>query len=376
MFDRASKKLGLEQAVLGTFEKDKDDDKPSNEEMEQLLKKGAYALLEDDNDQITKQFCADDIESILAKRTRTRVVEGTKTSSWLNKQGMMVSKSKFTSEEGVQIDMDDPLFWQKVMPDFVTPSILLQKFNDLHDEITGTIRGPGRGRGRGRKKKLPEKPEAETPLQEETEDVGTTAQESGGKVAMDIDSAEKENKDDDDHDDDENVKELLADETLEDMSDDGNDEDANGKKIQLSRAHLRKINKFMSDLKSCMESIFEEDDEEGLASDEKNVCQKLLLTISVKERIFNEEQRRLARALLKRLEGDRRRRCRTSEQPRFQPGYHEDEPTARGIPGKDCTYALLIILRARCSLLMSIHSPFTAFFSLLYMYLRGTDDQE
>lgn len=50
MFDRASKKLGLEQAVLGTFGQDNDDDKPTHKEMEQLLKKGAYALLEDDND--------------------------------------------------------------------------------------------------------------------------------------------------------------------------------------------------------------------------------------------------------------------------------------------------------------------------------------
>ena len=37
MFERASRKLGLEQAVLGTFEKDKDDGKPSQKEMEQLI---------------------------------------------------------------------------------------------------------------------------------------------------------------------------------------------------------------------------------------------------------------------------------------------------------------------------------------------------
>jgi hypothetical protein len=109
MFDRASKKLGLEQAVLGTFGQDEEDDKPTNKEMEQLLKKGAYALLEDDNDEITQQFCADDIDSILAKRTRTRVVEGAKTASWLNKQGMLVSKSKFTSDsKSAGLDMDDP----------------------------------------------------------------------------------------------------------------------------------------------------------------------------------------------------------------------------------------------------------------------------
>lgn len=122
MFDRASKKLGLEQAVLGTF--DKDDDKPTSKEMEELLKRGAYALLEDENDEMGKEFVADDIESILQKRTRKRVVEGAKTASWLNKKGMNVTKSKFASDSAsAGIDIDDPNFWQKVMPDFVTPEM-------------------------------------------------------------------------------------------------------------------------------------------------------------------------------------------------------------------------------------------------------------
>ena len=115
MFDRASRKLGLEQAVLGTFGQENEEDKPSQKEMEQLLKKGAYALLEDESDEIVNQFCADDIENILAKRTRTRVVEGTKTASWLNKQGLVVSKSRFTSDAaGADLDVDDPDFWLKV----------------------------------------------------------------------------------------------------------------------------------------------------------------------------------------------------------------------------------------------------------------------
>jgi len=92
MFDRASKKLGLEQAVLGTFEQADDDDKPTNQEMEQLLKKGAYALLQDENDEEGKAFCSDDIENILAKRTRTRVIEGAKSASWLNKQGTKITE--------------------------------------------------------------------------------------------------------------------------------------------------------------------------------------------------------------------------------------------------------------------------------------------
>jgi SNF2 family DNA or RNA helicase len=55
MFDRASKKLGLEQAVLGTFGQENEDDKPTSKEMETLLKRGAYALLEDENDEIGKE---------------------------------------------------------------------------------------------------------------------------------------------------------------------------------------------------------------------------------------------------------------------------------------------------------------------------------
>ena len=55
MFDRASKKLGLEQAVLGTFGQDEAEDKPTNKEMGQLLKRGAYALLEDENDEQGKE---------------------------------------------------------------------------------------------------------------------------------------------------------------------------------------------------------------------------------------------------------------------------------------------------------------------------------
>lgn len=311
MFDRASKKLGLEQAVLGTFEKEREDDKPSQEEMEHLLKKGAYALLEDD-DKKTQEFCADDIDSILAKRTRTRVVEGAKTSTWLNKQG--VSKTKFSADDGEQIDMDDPLFWQKVMPDFVTPSILLQKLGELEEEIEGKVKGPGRGRGR--KKKAVQKDEQPTENGEEKKAEDKTEE-----------AAEKENGDDqDDGEVDESVKALLSNETLEDMS----EEDEDKSKVQLSRTNIRKVHKFMSDLKSMMESVFDDEDEEGLSKDEKEVCMKLLLTISVKEKMFNDEQRHLARSFLKRLEGGRRRRCRTTDQARFAPGA-EDEP-ASAIP--------------------------------------------
>lgn len=318
MFDRASKKLGLEQAVLGTFEKEFDDDKPTQQEMEQLLKRGAYALLDDDNDEETRQFCADDIDSILAKRTRTRVVEGTKSASWLNKQGMVVSKSKFTSETGDTLDMDDPLFWQKVMPDFVTPSIMMQKLRELEDDIEGKVRGPGRGRGRWKKKAGDEV------------DVS-----SEGKVDMEpepsndnsVNDNEGEETDKDDAEDTPAVDDDFDNEAVEDNEFEDEETVKRQGAKKLSRIHIRKVNKFLVDLKSMMESTFDEDDEEALSPEEKNICQKLLLTVSVKDKIFNEEQRLVAKKYLKRFEGDRRRRCRTSEQPRFQPGNADDEQT-------------------------------------------------
>jgi Bromodomain len=376
MFERASKKLGLEQAVLGTFEKEKEDDKPTQKEMEQLLKRGAYALLEDDNDEVTRQFCSDDIESILAKRTRTRVVEGTKTASWLNKQGMVVSKSKFSSETGGEgLDMDDPLFWQKVMPDFVTPAIMMQKLNELLDEVEGRVRGPGRGRGRWKKKAdgdkeplddadkesaaqedgtLTENGAAETAEkgdedQEPPDDAGKdsaaqeecTAVENGKAEIAKVQETDAEKSHEEEtsaigeteksevasYNDDEDVDALLSNETLDDIPEE-DDEAERAAKVQLSRTLIRKVTKFMSDLKSMMQGLFDDAEDEAIAADAKTTCQKLLLTISVKEKVFNEEHRHEARVFLKRLEGDRKRRCRTSDQQqqRFAPRTQEDAP--------------------------------------------------
>lgn len=296
MFDRASKKLGLEQAVLGTFGADNEDDKPTSKEMEQLLKKGAYGLLEDDED-VINEFVADDIDSILAKRTRTRVVEGAKTATWLNKQGMMVTKSKFAAEGGgAGVNVDDPDFWQKVMPDFVTPEIMLSKLDELSEAIEGgPKKGPGRGRGRKKKDDGEEKKDTDDPTGKK--EIGDDAEDSisegklRGQYEKDIP--------------------VEGDGDCDAIDEDG-DEDDKIKALPLSRTNTRKVHKFMSDLKSMMDGILEEAEDDSLPNSEKVVCQKLLLTISVKELIFSEEQRHLARVLLKRLEGDRRRRCRTT----------------------------------------------------------------
>ncbi|CAB9497972.1 CHD3-type chromatin-remodeling factor CHR7 [Seminavis robusta] len=320
MFDRASKKLGLEQAVLGTFEQANEDDKPTNKEMEQLLKRGAYALIEDENDEEGKAFCADDIENILAKRTRTRVIEGAKTASWLNKQGMVVSKSKFSSESGAgKLDMDDPLFWQKVMPDFVTPSIMLQKLDEISAEILGSPKkGPGRGRWREKR-------------EQEAAAAAAAAKEAvnGDDDKNDPDGEENDKKDKPKPDEDEDKAESEASDKEEDEddeeADEGNDSDSEDsqpkkKKFKLTRTGIRKVAKFMADLKSMMASVLDEAEDKTLSATEKATCQKLMLQISINEKLFNEQQRQYAKGMLKKLEGDRRRRCRTSDQPRFTPG--------------------------------------------------------
>ena len=80
----------------------------------------------------------------------------------------------------------------------------------------------------------------------------------------------------------------------------------------LSKANKKKVAEFMSDLKGVMEDIFDQEREGSLPAEEKVTCQTLLLTISVKEKIFTEQQRQTAKKLLQKLDGDRRRKCRTS----------------------------------------------------------------
>merc|ERR1712176_256544 len=82
-------------------------------------------------------------------------------------------------------------------------------------------------------------------------------------------------------------------------------------KTQPVRSLVKKSKEFIADLKSMMEGIIEDEEDGNLPQSEKLTCQKLLLTISVKDKIFSEDQRSLAKGLLRRLEGDRKRRCRT-----------------------------------------------------------------
>ena len=88
--------------------------------------------------------------------------------------------------------------------------------------------------------------------------------------------------------------------------------ESNGEK-SLSRGNIKKVKEYMVDLKGVMEDIFEQDQEGTLSAADKESCQRLLLMVSVKEKMFSKDQRNTAKKLLSRLEGDRRRKCRDSE---------------------------------------------------------------
>jgi hypothetical protein len=81
-----------------------------------------------------------------------------------------------------------------------------------------------------------------------------------------------------------------------------------------------------------MEDMFEQDREDTLSPADKSTCQKLLLMVSVKDKLFSEDQRMTAKKLLARLEGDRRRKCRASEGRVIRGGVDDNDLVSAG-PG-------------------------------------------
>ncbi len=111
MFDRASLKLGLDKAVLQSMNTSlgnkpaEKSNQLTKKEIEDLLKKGAYgALMDDDN--AGEKFCEEDIEDILLRRTTTVTVDG-------GQAGGSFAKASFASADTADIAIDDPDFWAK-----------------------------------------------------------------------------------------------------------------------------------------------------------------------------------------------------------------------------------------------------------------------
>jgi superfamily II DNA or RNA helicase len=111
MFQVASQKLGLEQAVMsGSGAKNNGAPKLSKDEMDRLLKEGAYAMLDGDDENEAK-FCSENVDEILKNRAKT---VSSFVSSGLGGGGF--SKARFqVNEEGTEdVDINDPNFWTKM----------------------------------------------------------------------------------------------------------------------------------------------------------------------------------------------------------------------------------------------------------------------
>ncbi|XP_057590494.1 chromodomain-helicase-DNA-binding protein 7 isoform X2 [Hippopotamus amphibius kiboko] len=110
MFDKASLKLGLDKAVLqsmsGRENAPNGVQQLSKKEIEDLLRKGAYGALMDEEDEGSK-FCEEDIDQILLRRTHTITIESEGKGSTFAKASFVASGNR------TDISLDDPNFWQK-----------------------------------------------------------------------------------------------------------------------------------------------------------------------------------------------------------------------------------------------------------------------
>jgi len=113
----SSMKMGLDQAVLQGIENGGNKDVMTKEEVERLLKNGAYDIFREDKDgsgdKESNDFVSQDIDSILERRAKTIVHENTGSKS--NAAGGTFSKASFTNTNEAEVDIDDPDFWSKVV---------------------------------------------------------------------------------------------------------------------------------------------------------------------------------------------------------------------------------------------------------------------
>lgn len=122
MFHSASLKLGLDRAVLAHQRQNTNPDESSSKrkskaereeeakEIDQLLKKGAYDVFNDDDDNEAQRFMDTDIDQLLEQSSRTVTYGETATSSLSSGLGSF-SKASFVAStgdgEGKDVDLDD-----------------------------------------------------------------------------------------------------------------------------------------------------------------------------------------------------------------------------------------------------------------------------
>lgn len=108
MFHMSSMKMGLDQAVLQGIENTGGNkDVMTKEEVEKLLKNGAYDIFKEDKDgsgeKESNDFVSQDIDSILARRAKTIVHENTGSKS--SAAGGTFSKASFKNTNQAEAEV-------------------------------------------------------------------------------------------------------------------------------------------------------------------------------------------------------------------------------------------------------------------------------
>jgi chromodomain-helicase-DNA-binding protein 7 len=108
MFERASRKLGLDHVVLDGGEMARDARPMKASEIEEMLRNGVHGIFNDDDTEADR-FCADDIDQILERRAKVC------TSDVISGGGSIFAKASFDGEAN-NIDLDAADFWSQVLP--------------------------------------------------------------------------------------------------------------------------------------------------------------------------------------------------------------------------------------------------------------------
>eukprot|EP01088_Endostelium_zonatum_P017641 TRINITY_DN530_c0_g1_i3.p1 TRINITY_DN530_c0_g1~~TRINITY_DN530_c0_g1_i3.p1 ORF type:complete len:1581 (-),score=597.97 TRINITY_DN530_c0_g1_i3:89-4312(-) len=143
MLHVASKKLGLEEVVLHQDkpEKDTDEDKTSlkklsNEEIDRILKHGAYDMYNETEGAAEKAeevLVNEDIDSVLARSVT--ISHGAKTAEEGKEGGLSANLKKLskvsyaTSAHDLDIDLKDDNFWKKILPEAQNVKSLTKRWN-------------------------------------------------------------------------------------------------------------------------------------------------------------------------------------------------------------------------------------------------------
>jgi chromodomain-helicase-DNA-binding protein 7 len=118
MVERANRKLGLERAMnadrasdgLSVTASQQRGPPQDRAEVDAMLKRGAHNIfLSEEDDSQSRKFNEADIDEILAQSTKVSYDQNTGS-------GSVFSKAAFVSDEH-DVDMDDPEFWTKILPE-------------------------------------------------------------------------------------------------------------------------------------------------------------------------------------------------------------------------------------------------------------------